>query len=59
MPNYLIMSHSFQKMFRRKLTALEYPGADKFDVKSVVQFRNLVSWLEDQKIREGLKKCSK
>jgi len=38
-------------MSRRKLTALGYHNAEKFDPKSQNEFRSLVIWLEDQKIR--------
>jgi len=38
-------------MFKRKLTALDYHGAEKFDAASQKDYRNLVVWLEDQKIR--------
>jgi len=38
-------------MFTRKLTALSYPGADTFDHNNQTEYRNLVLWLEDQKIR--------
>lgn len=38
-------------MFRRKLKALEYHHPDNFDVTDEQEFRNLVVWLEDQKIR--------
>ncbi|XP_078262829.1 RNA transcription, translation and transport factor protein [Rhinoraja longicauda] len=38
-------------MFRRKLTALEYHNSGVFDCKDDVGFRNLIVWLEDQKIR--------
>ncbi|XP_032883219.1 RNA transcription, translation and transport factor protein [Amblyraja radiata] len=38
-------------MFRRKLAALEYHNSGVFDCKDEVGFRNLVVWLEDQKIR--------
>ncbi|XP_055496386.1 RNA transcription, translation and transport factor protein [Leucoraja erinacea] len=38
-------------MFRRKLAALEYHNSGVFDCKDEVGFRNLIVWLEDQKIR--------
>ncbi|XP_063222157.1 RNA transcription, translation and transport factor protein [Bacillus rossius redtenbacheri] len=38
-------------MFKRKLTALDYHTSDNFDVNDDDQYRNLVIWLEDQKIR--------
>ncbi|XP_051872592.1 RNA transcription, translation and transport factor protein [Pristis pectinata] len=38
-------------MFRRKLAALEYHNSSVFDCKDEVGFRNLIVWLEDQKIR--------
>ncbi|CAG2061920.1 unnamed protein product [Timema podura] len=38
-------------MFKRKLTALDYHSQDTFDISDENQFRNLVIWLEDQKIR--------
>ncbi|XP_072895938.1 RNA transcription, translation and transport factor protein [Hemitrygon akajei] len=38
-------------MFRRKLAALEYHNSGVFDCKDEVAFRNLIVWLEDQKIR--------
>ncbi|XP_031554612.1 RNA transcription, translation and transport factor protein-like [Actinia tenebrosa] len=38
-------------MFKRKLTALEYHHPDTFNVDSEEECRNLVVWLEDQKIR--------
>jgi len=37
--------------FKRKLTALSYPCPDKFDLSNQTQYRGLVVWLEDQKIR--------
>jgi len=37
--------------FKRKLTALGFPAPDKFDISDENQFRNMVVWLEDQKIR--------
>ena len=37
--------------FKRKLTALDFPSPDKFDPVNETQFRELVVWLEDQKIR--------
>ncbi|PSN35881.1 UPF0568 protein [Blattella germanica] len=38
-------------MFKRKLTALDYPSSEKFDINDTSAFRNLILWLEDQKIR--------
>ncbi|XP_069118119.1 RNA transcription, translation and transport factor protein-like [Argopecten irradians] len=38
-------------MFRRKLCALEYQQADTFDHDNENEFRNLILWLEDQKVR--------
>ncbi|CAG0920560.1 unnamed protein product [Notodromas monacha] len=38
-------------MFRRKLTALEYENAQNVDLTEPRNFRALVSWLEDRKIR--------
>uniref|UniRef100_A0A8C2E338 RNA transcription, translation and transport factor protein n=1 Tax=Cyprinus carpio TaxID=7962 RepID=A0A8C2E338_CYPCA len=38
-------------MFRRKLTALEYHNPTGFDCKDDTEFRNIIVWLEDQKIR--------
>lgn len=38
-------------MLRNKLLCLEYPNADNVNVNDEKQFRNLVLWLEDQKIR--------
>ncbi|XP_067012742.1 RNA transcription, translation and transport factor protein [Anabrus simplex] len=38
-------------MFKRKLTALDYPSPDNFNANDDKQFRNLVIWLEDQKVR--------
>lgn len=37
--------------FQRKLNALDYPQPDHFDTKNDTQWKNLVLWLEDQKIR--------
>eukprot|EP00090_Calanus_glacialis_P046066 TRINITY_DN8860_c0_g1_i1.p1 TRINITY_DN8860_c0_g1~~TRINITY_DN8860_c0_g1_i1.p1 ORF type:complete len:250 (+),score=83.32 TRINITY_DN8860_c0_g1_i1:65-814(+) len=37
--------------FKRKLAALNYPTPDKFDPSTQAQYRGLVVWLEDQKIR--------
>jgi RLL motif-containing protein 1 len=37
---------------RRSLTALEYPKAETFDISIKADFIQLVSWLEDRKIRE-------
>ncbi|KAJ4448192.1 hypothetical protein ANN_10205 [Periplaneta americana] len=38
-------------MFKRKLAALDYPSSDNFNVNDTKEFRSLVLWLEDQKIR--------
>lgn len=38
-------------MFRRKLLALEYMNPDNLNVNDEKQFRDLIVWLEDQKIR--------
>ena len=38
-------------MFRRKLLALDYYRADNLDVSKDDDFRSLVIWTEDQKIR--------
>lgn len=38
-------------MLRNKLLCLEYPNPDGVNVDDEKQFRNLVLWLEDQKIR--------
>ncbi|XP_048586410.1 RNA transcription, translation and transport factor protein isoform X2 [Nematostella vectensis] len=38
-------------MFRRKLAALEYHHPDNFNIQNEDECRNLVVWLEDQKIR--------
>jgi len=40
-----------RKMYKRKLTALGYHGADNFDPQSQTDYRSLVIWLEDQKVR--------
>ncbi|XP_015783050.1 RNA transcription, translation and transport factor protein [Tetranychus urticae] len=52
-------------MFSRKLKAIEFGKADNFNVEDENSFRNLVAWLEDQKIRHypieersGLRKIS-
>jgi len=37
--------------FKRKLTALGYTAPDKFSISDENQFRNMIVWLEDQKIR--------
>ena len=37
--------------FGSKLRALEYPGAQSFDLNDETSFRLLIIWLEDQKIR--------
>lgn len=38
-------------MFRRRLKALDFEDCDQFNGNDVNQLRNLVVWLEDQKIR--------
>jgi len=38
-------------MFKRKLTALDFVNVTTFDAEDEPQFRNLIVWLEDQKIR--------
>ncbi|XP_045594137.1 RNA transcription, translation and transport factor protein [Procambarus clarkii] len=38
-------------MFRRKLTALDYTNPENFNVNDDKSFRDLIVWLEDQKIR--------
>lgn len=38
-------------MSKRKLLALEYHGAETFNIYSQTDYRTLVMWLEDQKIR--------
>jgi len=38
-------------MFKRKLTALQYEATDNFEITDQSQFRSLISWLEDRKIR--------
>lgn len=38
-------------MFKRKLTALDHPNPTGFDPKDETTFRNLLVWLEDQKVR--------
>jgi len=38
-------------MFKRKLEALNYHSSEKFDCKKQHEYRSLVIWLEDQKIR--------
>lgn len=38
-------------MFRRKLCSLEYQKSENFDHSDENEFRNLMLWLEDQKIR--------
>ena len=38
-------------MFRRKLLALDYYRADNLDISKDDDFRSLVIWTEDQKIR--------
>ncbi|CDW53401.1 RLL domain containing protein [Trichuris trichiura] len=37
-------------MFKRKLTVLQYPWQGKVNVEDDMEFRRLVSWLENQKI---------
>jgi len=39
-------------MFKRKLSALDYHSSEKFDPEVVQEYRSLVVWLEDQKIRQ-------
>ncbi|XP_071453794.1 RNA transcription, translation and transport factor protein [Hetaerina americana] len=38
-------------MFKRKLTALDYHAQNDFNIDDERQFRSLIVWLEDQKIR--------
>ena len=38
-------------MFKRKLSALNYPNAEAFESQNQAEFRGLILWLEDQKIR--------
>lgn len=38
-------------MFKRKLTALDYHAAESFNINDEKEVRNLILWLEDQKIR--------
>lgn len=38
-------------MFKSKLLCLEHPNASGIDVEDEKQFRNLILWLEEQKIR--------
>lgn len=38
-------------MFKRKLTALNYHASESFNPSDEKQYRNLVVWLENQKIR--------
>ncbi len=38
-------------MFKRKLLALDFINPNDFNIKDETQFRNLIIWLEDQKIR--------
>ncbi|KAK3737924.1 hypothetical protein RRG08_028549 [Elysia crispata] len=38
-------------MFKRKLQALDFPDPSMFDIQDDGQFRSMVLWLEDQKIR--------
>lgn len=39
------------EMFKRKLTALGFNNTDNFNIQSQGEFRSLIAWLEDQKIR--------
>lgn len=39
-------------MFRRKLQALDYHNPTEFNISNESEFRNLIVWLEDQKIRQ-------
>lgn len=41
-------------MFSRKLAALSYPNSKNIDVEDETQFKQLIVWLEDQKIRQYL-----
>ncbi|CAG0886812.1 unnamed protein product [Darwinula stevensoni] len=38
-------------MFKRKLTALDFDNIEQLDVNDPKQFRNMIVWLEDRKIR--------
>lgn len=38
-------------MFKRKLQALDFAEPSKFDIRDDGQFRSLILWLEDQKVR--------
>lgn len=38
-------------MFKRKLHALDFPNPEKFDVNDDSNFKAIILWLEDQKIR--------
>jgi len=38
-------------MFKRKLSALDYHSSEKFDPEVEQEYRSLIIWLEDQKIR--------
>ncbi|GFO48682.1 upf0568 protein c14orf166 homolog [Plakobranchus ocellatus] len=40
-----------EAMFKRKLQALEFCDPTNFDIQDESQFRSLILWLEDQKIR--------
>lgn len=39
------------KAFQRKLIALQYPQAGKFDANDNQSFKHIILWIEDQKIR--------
>ncbi|XP_078675739.1 RNA transcription, translation and transport factor protein-like isoform X1 [Branchiostoma floridae x Branchiostoma belcheri] len=51
--NFLVFRLSFKthNMFRRKLAALEYHQPNSFNIADEAQFRNMIVWLEDQKVR--------
>lgn len=38
-------------MFARKLHALDYPSPDNFDINEEANFKAVILWLEDQKVR--------
>eukprot|EP00118_Oscarella_pearsei_P022226 m.253924 g.253924 ORF g.253924 m.253924 type:complete len:99 (+) comp40376_c1_seq12:48-344(+) len=38
-------------MFKRKMKCLRHPSADSIDISAENEFRALIVWLEDQKIR--------
>ena len=38
-------------MLRKKLVCLEHPNPDTININDTKSFRNLIIWLEDQKIR--------